>query len=91
MKTVRLLISGRVQGVGYRDWVRSQALDLGLTGWVRNLRDGRVEAVAGGDDAAIAALIDRAGEGPSLAQVDRVDVSDAERPSESAFEVRPTA
>jgi acylphosphatase len=91
MRTVRLLISGRVQGVGYREWARGQALGLGLTGWVRNLRDGRVEAVACGDDAAVAGLVDRAGEGPSLARVDRVDVSDAERPSTESFEIRPTA
>ena len=91
MKTVRLLISGRVQGVGYRDWVRRQALDLGLTGWVRNLRDGRVEAMACGGDAAVAALVDRAGDGPPLAHVDRVDVSDAELLPTESFDVRPTA
>jgi len=91
MRTVRLLISGRVQGVGYREWARGQALDLGLVGWVRNLRDGRVEALACGDDAAIARLVHCFGEGPRLARVDGVDVSDAEPPEAATFEIEPTA
>jgi acylphosphatase len=91
MRTVRLLISGRVQGVGYREWARRQALALGLDGWVRNLRDGCVEAVAQGEDAAVAELIERANRGPSSARVQHIDVSDGELASASGFEVRRTA
>ena len=91
MQTTRLLISGRVQGVGYRGWVRRQALAFGLTGWVRNLRDGRVEAMARGRDDRIAAFVEALGKGPSLAGVESVEQSPAEALSDSGFEVRPTA
>ena len=53
----RLVISGRVQGVGYRDWTVATARGLGLDGWVRNRRDGGVEALVAGDAAAISALV----------------------------------
>lgn len=91
MRSVRLLISGRVQGVGYREWARREAEALGLAGWVRNRSDGRVEAVAAGEDAAVSAFAERAKEGPWSARVDSVEVSPADRPSGSGFEVRPTA
>lgn len=78
----RLLISGQVQGVGYRWHFMDQARRLGLQGWVRNLRDGRVEALVWGEQAALAALIHWAGMGPPLARVDSVELEDsAERPS----------
>lgn len=60
MTAVRLTawVSGRVQGVGMRWWIRSRALELGLAGWARNTDDGRVEVVAEGDRAAAESLLD---------------------------------
>jgi acylphosphatase len=74
--TRRLTISGRVQGVGFRWALRAQASALGLAGWVRNRRDGSVEAVLGGPPAALEALIAWAQRGPPGARVDRVLVND---------------
>lgn len=68
----RLVVSGRVQQVGYRDWMISKARSLGVTGWVRNLSDGRVEMVAAGADGALDAFLKASHEGPTLARVDDV-------------------
>jgi acylphosphatase len=70
----RLLVTGRVQGVGYRDWVVEAAERFGLSGWVRNRIDGSVEAVIVGDDQAVGRMIDACRRGPPLAHVDAVDV-----------------
>jgi len=78
MATQRILVSGRVQGVSYRDFVVRTAHRLGLIGWVRNLRDGRVEMVAAGDEGAIGALVDACREGPPLARVEHVEAHAAE-------------
>lgn len=56
MKTLKIKISGRVQGVAFREYTRRQANTLGLTGWVRNLPDGRVETVIQGDPNALQAM-----------------------------------
>ncbi len=69
-----IFIRGRVQGVFFRDHTRKWALSLGLTGWVRNLADGRVEVMVEGDQKAIEGLITRLGEGPPLSHVEDVDV-----------------
>lgn len=71
----RLVVSGRVQQVGYRDWMVRRAQTLGLTGWVRNLRDGRVEMLATGPEEALAAFVEAGRDGPMLARVDEIDVS----------------
>jgi acylphosphatase len=70
----RLAITGRVQGVGYRHWVMTTGLRLGVTGWVRNRTDGSVEALIVGHDATVGAMIDACRRGPAMAQVDAVDV-----------------
>ena len=70
----RLTVTGRVQGVGYRDWVMGMAERLGLSGWVRNRIDGSVEAVIVGDDAAVGRMIEACRRGPTAARVDAVDV-----------------
>ncbi|MFZ5558003.1 MAG: acylphosphatase [Pseudomonadota bacterium] len=72
----RLVIHGRVQGVGFRHSMRMEADRLGVTGWVRNRPDGTVEAAAHGSPEAVAALIRWAHVGPRLAQVTRVEVAD---------------
>jgi len=70
----RLTISGRVQGVGYRDWAIHTGLRLGLTGWVRNRRDGAVEALIVGDETAVGQMIEACRRGPPAARVDEIDV-----------------
>ncbi len=69
MHRVHVVIRGRVQGVGFRDFVLRRALALGLTGWVRNRRDGGVEMEAEGDRAALEALIETLRAGPPGARV----------------------
>jgi acylphosphatase len=86
---LRLLIAGRVQGVGFRAFVAREARALGLAGFVRNLADGRVEVVAAGAAAAVAALRDACGRGPAGARVDRIEEPPAARQALPApFEVR---
>ncbi len=70
----RIVVSGRVQGVFFRDHTRRWASSLNLTGWVRNLIDGRVEALAEGDKENIEGLVARLQEGPPLARVENVEV-----------------
>lgn len=67
---VRVLVDGRVQGVAYRFFAEKYAARLGVTGWVRNLPDGRVEVVAEGTSDRVEAFLERLKEGPSLARVD---------------------
>jgi acylphosphatase len=74
IRTVHVRIEGRVQGVGYRAWTQRTALSLGLAGWVRNRRDGSVEAVFQGPGEAVAAMIARCEAGPPDAAVTRVEV-----------------
>jgi acylphosphatase len=72
MRPRHLLIEGRVQGVGYRDWMAAEASRLGLAGWVRNRPDGQVEAVLHGPEPAVQALLTLCRRGPRLARVDRI-------------------
>ena len=83
-------IRGRVQGVGFRAFVEHEALKRGVAGWVRNRRDGSVEAVAAGPQAALDELVAWARRGPAGARVDAVDVSPADGAFDG-FEQRPTA
>lgn len=73
---VHLVVRGRVQGVGFRWFVREQAQRLGLAGWVRNRADGGVEIAAEGDDASIDALRGVLAQGPRGATVERVESLD---------------
>ena len=81
-------VHGRVQGVGFRYFTRSEAQKLGLSGWVRNLRSGEVEIAAEGSREDLQALLDSVREGPPMAWVERVDEEWKEAKGESgSFEV----
>lgn len=90
MKKAHLLISGRVQGVFYRAFTKEVAESLGLKGWVRNLRDGRVEAVFEGDEDKISIAIERCKEGPPYAKVDNIEISWSEPEGLVDFEIKKT-
>ena len=77
MNTLHLLISGRVQGVGFRWSMCEAAQQFGACGWVRNRRDGRVEAVVDGSAEIIESMLRWARDGPRAARVDRVETRDA--------------
>lgn len=89
MKKVRTIVAGRVQGVWYRARTRDKAVGLGVTGFVRNLPDGTVEIVAQGDDNQVDALMDWARQGPPMAEVSGLRISEVPEDEELAtFEVR---
>lgn len=77
---VRLLISGQVQGVFFRESTRREAERLGVSGWVRNVPDGRVEAVLDGPAHAVNELVHWCRQGPPAAKVDRVERFDEPGP-----------
>jgi acylphosphatase len=85
---LRVLVSGRVQGVFFRAWTRQQATELGVRGWVQNCSDGSVEAHLEGEEGAIRVLIDRLGIGPPAASVSNVDTREAKIENCTGFEVR---
>lgn len=85
---VRVRVTGRVQGVAYRAWTRDKAEALGLTGWVRNERDGSVTALLVGPDAQVEAMLAAMRRGPPAAQVRDVTVAEAEAEPTAGFEIR---
>jgi acylphosphatase len=92
-KTVHVLIHGRVQGVGYRAWTHHQAELHGLKGWVRNRRDGAVEAVFSGAEDLVEVVLKACRQGPRGAVVERVEQLDSDESSvnpSGRFEVRDT-
>jgi len=84
-----LIIHGRVQGVGFRESMRWEAERLGVAGWVRNRRDGTVEAVVAGSADAVTEIVQWAHRGPPAAQVTQVVVAESDG-TFAAFEWRPT-
>jgi acylphosphatase len=74
-----VFVRGRVQGVGYRVWTEYMALERGVQGWVRNRRDGSVEAIFAGIPEAVAAMIAACSNGPRGSRVERVDQRDGTR------------
>jgi acylphosphatase len=90
VRTVRVRIDGRVQGVGYRCWTEEMAGELGLAGWVRNRRDGSVEALFSGAAGSVAAMLERCREGPPSARVASVAVLEEGGPPPGSFELLPT-
>ncbi|WP_439575305.1 acylphosphatase [Phreatobacter sp.] len=92
---IHLTIRGLVQGVGYRQWFRRRALELGVSGWVRNRRDDTVEALIFAGDEAYEQLLRDAMNGPLGAKVDAIEeksitFSHPEREQVEGFEIRPT-
>ncbi len=85
-----LRIAGHVQGVGYRDWLVAEARRHGLAGWVRNRRDGSVEALLAGDLPGVQAVLLACRRGPPLARVESIEESLAEDPGEPGFRRLPT-
>lgn len=81
-------VSGKVQGVFFRATTRDAARDAGVDGWVKNLDDGRVEAVFEGEEDAVAEMIEFCHEGSDLARVEDVEVSYEEPEGIGGFEVR---
>ena len=84
----RVVVSGNVQGVFFRDSTEKEARSRGVAGWVRNRDDGSVEAVFEGDAEAVEALVEFCRSGPSRADVEDVSVSDEEPEGEDSFGVR---
>jgi len=84
----RVIAHGRVQGVFFRDTVKSEAEGRGVAGWVRNRDDGTVEAVFEGDPDAVQAMVDLAGSGPESADVAKLEAGDEEPEGLTGFEVR---
>ena len=81
-------VTGRVQGVFFRGWMRDQAVELGVTGWVRNCPDGRVDTHIEGEQDAVERLIELLRQGPASAQVEDVHVWNVELFDFDDFEVR---
>jgi acylphosphatase len=87
MIALRVRVRGRVQGVWFRGWTKSQAEARGLHGWVRNEADGSVAALIAGPEAAVREMVAALREGPPLARVDAVETEHAEAPGSPGFHV----
>lgn len=87
---VRVVIKGRVQGVFYRNWTIENATQLGLKGWVRNRRDGSVEALFSGNPDAVNEMEQRCRRGPPAAMVTGLDVSPSTDDPGTGFQRKPT-
>ncbi len=89
MHSIRGYVSGHVQGVGFRYFVRSLAQQHGLSGYAHNLRDGRVEFLLQGEPAAVEQVIDQVRSGPRYSRVDAVNLEDArDQPAIEGFDTR---
>lgn len=89
-RIVRVRLYGRVQGVGFRFWTVEQAERLGLDGWVRNRRDGSVEACFAGPPAAVDQMLERCRQGPRAARIDRVEVENVNGEVPPGFSILPS-
>lgn len=76
MRGAHVVITGRVQGVGFRLWVEAEAVSRSLSGWVRNRRDGAVEAVFAGEPEAVAGMLEACWDGPDMSMVSNVTVTE---------------
>lgn len=91
MKALHLIIHGRVQGVGYRDWLMNTARLHKLHGWVRNLTNGTVEAVLAGPEASVMACVSACYQGPHAANVSEIELHPYENEILPSFEQKQTA
>ena len=73
VKQIRVIVTGRVQGVWYRGWTVDKATELGIKGWVRNLESGQVEALFHGEGVAVEAMVMSCWQGPDMARVETVE------------------
>ena len=89
-RRLRAIVAGRVQGVWFRAWTAEEARDLGIDGWVRNRRDGSVEAVFAGAAADVEAMLALCRRGPPLARVERIETFPHDGEVAAGFEPRPT-
>lgn len=89
MKTTRFLVTGKVQGVGYRRFVQKRAAELGVNGWARNLIDGRVEVWAQGDLNPIRQLGERLREGPAFSVVEHLESHEIDAEKMTDFQIKP--
>lgn len=90
MTELHAVVHGLVQGVWFRAWTRDMAREVGVTGWVRNQRDGTVETLAQGERALLERFLERLHDGPPLARVTRIDANwRKQEEGFSRFEVRP--
>jgi acylphosphatase len=87
IKSVHVVISGVVQGVGFRYWTERNAKELGLNGWVRNRLDGSVEALFSGSSASVDEMLSRCRAGPRYADVEAVEIFKEEEPIAPGFEI----
>lgn len=85
MRARLILIAGRVQGVGYRDWMVVRARRLGVAGWVRNRTDGLVEAVVAGEEAAVEEMLRACRRGPMGAEVVSITEEWTDLPTDPGF------
>jgi acylphosphatase len=90
VKSVRVRVTGRVQGVWFRGWAAEMARVRGLKGWVRNRRDGSVEALFSGPGDAVAAMVEDCRRGPPAARIDALVQEEAEPPAGAGFHQLPT-
>jgi acylphosphatase len=91
MTQVRVVIHGRVQGVWFRGWTVEEARARGLNGWVRNRRDGTVEATFEGPDDAVASMLEACREGPPAARVTEVEEFPSGESLDDVFSQRQTS
>ena len=88
MKCIHLIVSGRVQGVFFRDNTRKKALGLGISGYAKNLPDGNVEVVAQGDEIKLNEFIEFVKKGPGIAKVTDMKIKHRELENFKGFEIR---
>ncbi len=90
MTAKRIVITGRVHGVGYRDWMTSMAQSMGVSGWVRNRADGSIEALVQGPTAVVEELLRACRRGPRAAHVESIAEELTEEEAPPGFQRRPT-